>query len=40
MYEGLHFIDISNGNGANQTFAIEVATTAVVRTPPLFLAAY
>ena len=40
LYEGLHFIDISNGNGANQTFAIEVATTAVVRTPPLPLAAY
>ena len=32
--------DNSYGNGANQTFAIEIATTAVVRTPPLPRAAY
>lgn len=34
LYAGTHFIDVSNGNGFNQTFAVEVAATAVLRSPP------
>lgn len=35
LYQGTHYIDVSNGNGFNQTFAVEVASTAVIRSPPL-----
>lgn len=34
LYQGTHYIDMSNGNGFNQTVAVEVATTEVVRAPP------
>ena len=34
LYAGTHFIDVSNGNGFNQTFAIDVASTEILRTPP------
>jgi hypothetical protein len=35
LYPGTHFVDVRNGNGFNQTIAIELATSTVVRAPPL-----
>ena len=35
LYQGVHYIDIRNGNGFNQTVALEVATTVTLRSPPL-----
>ena len=36
IYPGLHYLDVSNGNGANVTIPcmVEAATTVVVKAPP------